>query len=323
MASIKNANVLVSGGAGFVGSNIADRLVKQGNEVIVYDNLSSGNKRFLKDSLDKITFIKGDLLDKKKLTDALKGVDYVFHMAANADIKDNLIAPEKCLEQNTIATSNLLEAMRANNVRKIAFASTGSVYGEPLIHPTPEDAPFPIQTSMYGASKLACEGLLEAYSVGYGFNVCIFRFVSLMGERYTHGCVFDFYKKLLKNPKELSILGDGKQRKSYLYIKDCLEAMFKAIGSSNQNLSIYNLGHDEYIGVTAIADIVCRELGLDDVKYRYAGGERGWVGDSPFIHLDITKIKSLGWKPTKTIPECVETTVSWLKENEWVFEERK
>jgi UDP-glucose 4-epimerase len=323
MASIKNAKVFVSGGAGFVGSHIADRLVKHGNEVIVYDNLSSGNKKFLKDSLENITFIKGDLLDKKKLTCSLKGVDYVFHMAANADIKDNLSAPEKCLEQNTIATSNLLEAMRTNNVRKIAFASTGSVYGEPLIHPTPEDAPFPTQTSMYGASKLACEGLLEAYSVGYGYKVSIFRFVSLMGERYTHGCVFDFYKKMRENPKELLILGNGKQRKSYLYIKDCVDAMFKAIDSSKQDLRIYNLGHDDYMGVTAIADIVCRELGLEDVKYRYSGGERGWVGDSPFIHLDITKIKSLGWKPTKTIPECVKTTVSWLKDNEWIFDERK
>ena len=323
MTSIKNAKVLVSGGAGFVGSHIVDRLVKLGNEVTVYDNLSSGNKRFLEDSIGKVTFIKGDLLDKKKLTGALKEVDYVFHMAANADIKDNLIAPEKCLEQNTIATSNLLEAMRANNVSNIAFASTGSVYGEPLIYPTPEDAPFPVQTSMYGASKLACEGLLEAYSVGYGYNVCIFRFVSLMGERYTHGCVFDFYKKLLKNPKELPILGNGKQRKSYLYINDCVEAIFKALSASKQNLNIYNLGHDDYIGVTAIADIVCRELGLEDVKYIYSGGERGWAGDSPFIHLDITRMKSLGWKPTKTIPECVRTTVSWLKENEWVFEERK
>ncbi|MFZ2455035.1 MAG: NAD-dependent epimerase/dehydratase family protein [Candidatus Altiarchaeia archaeon] len=323
MARIKNRKVLISGGAGFVGSHIADRLVKQGNEVIVYDNLSSGNKMFLTDSIDDITFIKGDLLDKKKLAGALKGVDYVFHMAANADIKDNLLAPEKCLEQNTIATGNILEAMRANEVKGIAFASTGSVYGESLIHPTPEDAPFPTQTSMYGASKLACEGLLQAYSVGYGFNVHIFRFVSLMGERYTHGCVFDFYKKLSKNPKELPILGNGKQRKSYLYIKDCIEAMFKAIGSTKQDLNIYNLGHDDYIGVIAIADIVCEELGLTDVKYKYSGGERGWVGDSPFIHLDITKMKSLGWKPTKTIPECVKTTVSWLKENEWVFEARK
>lgn len=250
-------------------------------------------------------------------------MDYVFHMAANADIKDNLFEPEKCLKQNTVATSNMLEAMRAADVKGISFASTGSVYGEPDVYPTPEDAPFPVQTSMYGASKLACEGLLEAYSTGFGFKVRIFRFVSLMGERYTHGCVFDFYRKLSRNKKELLILGNGKQRKSYLYVKDCVDAMFMAIDAAKQDLNIYNLGHDECIEVTAIADIVCEELGLDNVRYRYAGGERGWVGDSPFIHLDITKIKALGWKPTKSVTECVKSTVSWLKDNEWVFKERK
>jgi len=322
MAQIRNRRVLVSGGAGFVGSHIVDRLVSYGNEVIVYDNLSTGNKNFRGFNRQHI-FIKGDLLDKKRLISALHGVDYVFHMAANADIKDNLFEPEKCLKQNTVATSNMLEAMRAADVKGISFASTGSVYGEPDVYPTPEDAPFPVQTSMYGASKLACEGLLEAYSTGFGFKVRIFRFVSLMGERYTHGCVFDFYRKLSRNKKELLILGNGKQRKSYLYVKDCVDAMFMAIDAAKQDLNIYNLGHDECIEVTAIADIVCEELGLDNVRYRYAGGERGWVGDSPFIHLDITKIKALGWKPTKSVTECVKSTVSWLKDNEWVFKERK
>lgn len=321
MLELSNKRILVTGGAGFVGSHIVDKLVEKSNKVIVFDNLSTGDKRFLQESIDRIDFIKSDLLDKESLNKALKDVDFVFHMAANADVKNNLNEPQKCLEQNTVATSNLLEAMRKNNVKAIAFASTGSVYGEPEIFPTPEEAPFPVQTSMYGSSKLACEGLLQSYAEGYGFNVFIFRFVSLMGERYSHGCVFDFYKKLLKDPKNLEILGDGKQRKSYLYVKDCINAMFIAIGksgNSDSRVNIYNLGHDKYIEVTPIAEIVCKVLKLEP-KFRYTGGKRGWIGDSPFIHLDISRIKSLGWRPTLSIEECIKVTTKWLSNNKWAL----
>jgi len=318
---LKGKNVLVTGGAGFVGSHLVDKLVQEGNKVIVFDNLSTGNLRFLEESIDKIELVQRDLFsDKDDLDKAMKGVDFVFHLAANADIKLNLKEPLKCLDQNTIVTSNVLEAMRKNGVKDIAFSSTGSVYGEPKVHPTPEDAPFPVQTSMYGASKLAGEGLLQAYSEGYGFNVYIFRFVSLMGERYSHGCVFDFYKKLMQDYTQLEILGNGKQRKSYLYVKDCINAMFTVIENSKERLNIYNLGHDEFIEVTPIANLVCDELGLQDVKFVYSGGERGWVGDSPFIHLDISKIKKLGWKRTLSIEECVRKTANWIKENDWVVE---
>jgi len=314
---------LVTGGAGFVGSHIVDRLLKEGHEVIVYDNMCTGNKKFLENSIKKIKFIKADLLDTKKLNEAMIGVEFVFHLAANADIKDNLKNPIKCLEQNSVATSNVLEAMRANGVSKIMFSSTGSVYGEPDQFPTPETYKFPIQTSMYAASKMYCEGLLEAYSTGYGFKVYIFRFVSLMGERYTHGCIFDFYRQLLKNPKELPILGNGKQKKSYLYINDCMNAIFTAIKNSKENITIVNLGTEEYIEVNKIADIICEELKLKNVKYKYSGGERGWVGDSPFILLDVKEMKSLGWKPEVTIDQSVRKTINWLKENQWVYEERK
>ena len=303
----------VTGGAGFVGSTIVDRIISDGHEVIVYDNLSTGNIRFLDKSIHKIKFIKGDLLDIKKLTKSMKGAEFVFHMAANADIKDNLKYPTKCLEQNSIVTSNVLEAMRYNGIKNIAFASTGSVYGEPEQFPTPETYKFPIQTSLYAASKMYCEGLLEAYSIGYGFKVYIFRFVSLMGERYTHGCIFDFYKQLLKNPKKLIILGNGKQKKSYLYIQDCIDAIFIAIKNSKENITIVNMGTEEYISVNKIADIVCKELGLKNVKYAYSGGERGWIGDSPFILLDVKKMKALGWKPTLTIEQSVHKTINWLK----------
>jgi UDP-glucose 4-epimerase len=310
---------LVTGGAGFVGSHIVDRLVAQGHDVVVIDNLSHGRMEFLEGVKERITFIRGDLLDEKILSSAVEGCDFVFHMAANADVKENLTEPTKCLYQNTVATSNLLEAMRKAGVRRIAFASTGSIYGEPDLHPTPEDAPFPTQTSMYGASKLGCEGLLEAYAVGFGFQVYIFRFVSLMGERYTHGCVFDFSKKLLKNPRRLEILGNGKQQKSYLYVKDCVDAMFTSIAASKELITICNIGHDAYIDVTAIAQIVCDELGLREVEFVYTGGERGWVGDSPFIYLDIKRIKALGWSPKVSIQDSVRTTVRWIQQNQWIL----
>jgi len=310
---------LVTGGAGFIGSHIVDRLLKEKYEVIVYDNLSTGNKKFLETSIKKIKFIQGDLLDTKTLSKSLENIDIVFHMAANADIKENLKDPTRCLEQNTIATSNLLEAMRKNNVKKIVFASTGSVYGEPNIFPTPENAPFPTQTSMYSASKLACEGLLESYSEGYDFQVYIFRFVSIMGERYSHGCVFDFYKKLKKDRSNLDILGDGKQKKSYLYVQDCINAIFTVLNKSKEKLNIYNLGNEDVINVDKIAETICKRLKLNP-KFNYSGGTRGWVGDSPFILLDIKKIRSLGWKPTLTIEQCIIKTLEWIKDNEWVLE---
>jgi UDP-glucose 4-epimerase len=317
---LTDKRILVTGGAGFIGSHIADRLVQLGNEVTVYDNLSTGSSRFLEGSQDKVRFIHEDLLHRDAVSDAMKNIDIVFHMAANADIKDNLKEPNKCLDQNTIVTSNVLEAMRANGVKRIAFASSSCVYGEPDVIPTPEDAPFPIQTSIYGASKLACEGLLQAYAVGYGITVYIFRLVSLMGERYTHGCVFDFYRKLRQHSERLEILGDGKQKKSFLYIQECIDAMFKVIRSVNERINIFNLGHVDIIEVTNIAKIVCSQLGYPKARFDYVGGTRGWVGDSPFVHLDITKTRSLGWVPSVSITDCVRKTVKWLQENTWVLD---
>jgi UDP-glucose 4-epimerase len=317
---VTNKKILVTGGAGFIGSHLVDRLVRLGNQVTVYDNLSSGNRRFLERSLDKIKIIHEDLLHRDAISDALKNIDIVFHMAANADIKDNLKEPIKCLDQNIIVTSNVLEAMRTNGVKRIAFASSSCVYGEPEVIPTPEDAPFPIQTSIYGASKLACEGLLQAYAVGYGFTIYIFRLVSMMGERYTHGCVFDFCKKLFHDSKRLEILGDGKQKKSFLYIQECIDAMFKVIQSTKNKINIYNLGHEDIIEVTPVAKLVCSQLGLKNVRFNYVGGIRGWVGDNPFVHLDINKAKSLGWRPTLSIAECVRKTVAWLQDNTWALD---
>ena len=313
----------VSGGAGFIGSNLVDRLLDVGHEVTVYDNLSTGLLQFLEyaKDFDRFRLVEGDLLDEDTLSEAIAGHEFVFHLAANADVRFGTEHPRRDLEQNTIVTNNVLEAMRKNGISKIAFASTGSVYGDATVIPTPENAPFPIQTSLYAASKLAGEGLIAAYCGGFGFQSWIFRFVSILGERYTHGHVFDFYRKLKQNPSRLEVLGNGKQRKSYLYIQDCIDAMLFALEKSNESVNVLNLGVDGYCEVNDSIGWICEELGVSP-KLEYSGGDRGWIGDNPFIFLDTSKIRDLGWKPKLSIQDGVLKTIQYLKTNEWVFEER-
>ena len=272
-------------------------------------------------NFDRFRLVEGDLLDEGSLSEAIAGQEFVFHLAANADVRFGTEHPRRDLEQNTIATNNVLEAMRKNGINKIAFASTGSVYGDATVIPTPENAPFPIQTSLYAASKLAGEGLIAAYCGGFGFQSWIFRFVSILGERYTHGHVFDFYRKLKQNPSRLEVLGDGKQRKSYLYIQDCIDAMLFALEKSNESVNVLNLGVDGYCEVNDSIGWICEELGVTP-KLEYSGGDRGWIGDNPFIFLDTSKIRDLGWKPKLSIQDGVLKTIQYLKTNEWVFEEK-
>ena len=313
----------VSGGAGFIGSNLVDRLLDVGHEVTVYDNLSTGLLQFLEYArdFDRFRLVEGDLLDEDSLSEAIAGHEFVFHLAANADLRFGTEHPRRDLEQNTIVTNNVLEAMRKNGISKIAFASTGSVYGDATVIPTPENAPFPIQTSLYAASKMAGEGLIAAYYGGFGFQSWIFRFVSILGERYTHGHVFDFYRKLKQNPSRLEVLGNGKQRKSYLYIQDCIDAMLFALEKSNESVNVLNLGVDGYCEVNDSIGWICEELGVTP-KLEYSGGDRGWIGDNPFIFLDTSNIRDLGWKPKLSIQDGVLKTIQYLKTNEWVFEER-
>lgn len=315
-------SVFVTGAAGFVGSNLVDRLLRDGHRVVGYDNFSTGQRRFVEEAgrSDRFTLVEGDTLDLEHLTTAMRGCDFVFHLAANADVRFGIEHPRKDLEQNTIATFNVLEAMRANGIRRVAFSSTGSIYGEPDVHPTPETAPFPVQTSLYGASKLAGEGLIQAYCEGFGFQGYIFRFVSILGERYSHGHVFDFYQRLRANPNELTILGNGLQRKSYLYVQDCIDAMLIAIERAHDKVNIFNLGTDEYCQVNNSIGWITGHLGLDPVR-TYAGGERGWIGDSPFIFLDTAKIQSLGWKPKLSIGEGIIKTLDYLRANPWLLDE--
>lgn len=312
---------IVTGAAGFIGSHLVDSLLAKGNSVLGIDNLSTGNIRFLDSALksNRFEFLQRDLLDEKALDGALTSdTEMVFHLAANADVRNGLLNPRRDLEQNTIVTWNVLEAMRKAGVKKIAFSSTGSVYGETAVIPTPETCPFPLQTSLYGASKVAAEGLISSYAEGCGFQATIFRFVSILGERYTHGHVYDFIQKLQADSSRLEILGNGKQRKSYLYIADCIAAIHTALEKSNPaRVEVYNLGTDEYCDVDQSVDVICRTMKLDP-RREYTGGDRGWVGDNPFIFLDCQKIKSQGWKAEKTIFESVEITVKYLLENPWV-----
>jgi len=315
--------VIVTGCAGFIGSTLVDRLLQESHQVVGVDNFSTGQRRFLDGALKNPAFklTEMDLLDLDALKFAFIGGEAVFHLSANADVRFGTNHPRRDLEQNTIATYNVLEAMRANGIKKIAFSSTGSVYGESPVVPTPEDGPFPVQTSLYGASKAAGEGLISAYCEGFGFQACIFRFVSILGERYTHGHVFDFYKQLRKDPSCLRVLGNGKQRKSYLYIQDCLDAIVLAVETAKEKVNIFNLGLDGYCQVNDSIGWICREMGMSP-KLEYSGGERGWVGDNPFIFLDTKKIQSLGWKPKVSIEDGVVRTVRWLRKNEWVLEAR-
>jgi UDP-glucose 4-epimerase len=313
----------VTGGAGFIGSSLVDRLLATGHDVVAFDNFSTGQRQFLFEAIHhpRFTLVEGDALDSSALTRGMKGCDIVFHLAANADVRFGLDHPNKDLQQNTVATFNVLEAMRANGIMRIAFSSTGSVYGEAQVFPTPENAPFPVQTSLYGASKLAGEALISAYGAGFGFEGCIFRFVSIVGERYTHGHVVDFYRSLQSDPTRLRVLGDGRQRKSYLYVGDCLDAMLLAMEKTRGTIEIYNLGTDEYCQVTDSIEWICERLGLHPTL-EFTGGDRGWIGDNPFIFLDTARIRSLGWKPRLSIRDGILRTLDYLHQNPALLEAR-
>jgi len=311
----------VTGSAGFIGSTVVDRLLALDYEVVGLDNFSTGKRMNLADAEEspRFTQVEADILDSDAVRKACDGCDIIFHLAANADVRFGTHHPYRDLEQNVLGTYSVLEAMRATGVRNIAFSSTGSVYGEATTFPTPEDAPFPVQTSLYGASKASCEGLISAYCEGFDFTAFIFRFVSILGERYSHGHVFDFYKKLKENPTRLQVLGDGHQRKSYLYVQDCIEAMLLAVEQATDQVNIFNLGQDDYCEVNDSIGWITEHLGISPVL-EYTGGDRGWVGDNPFIFLDCSSIKALGWRPRVSIRDGVIKTLDFLIAEQWVLE---
>jgi UDP-glucose 4-epimerase len=313
----------VTGGAGFIGSHIVDRLARIAANVTVYDNFSTGREQFISHHAGnpKIRIVRADVLNSERLKQEMVNCDFVFHLQANADVRGGMQRTQVDLEQNTIATWNVLEAIRVNEIKHLVFASSAAVYGEPDVFPTPESYA-PLQTSLYGASKLACEAMVQAYSEYFGITCYIFRFVSWIGERYSHGVIFDFVKKLRGNAQMLEVLGDGKQRKSYLDVIDGVDGIFYAIEHGKELKNVFNLGHDEFIKVLELADVVVEELGLTGVRYRMTGGERGWLGDSPFVHLDTTKLKALGWRPQVSIERGIRSTVRYLQAHPQVLERR-
>lgn len=310
---------LVTGGAGFIGSHIVDRLLKEGNSVIVFDNFSTGRDLFLKHNLKNPNFalVKGDIKDARLLNKTMSGVDFVFHLAAHADVRSGFEDHFIDHVQNLEMTQNVLEAMYKNNVKNIAFSSTSSVYGDATVHPTPEDYPFE-PTSLYGATKAACETYINTYASYYGMRSYIFRFVSFIGERYTHGIMVDVLRKIKKNPKVIELFSDGAPRKSSLYVKDGIEAIFTVIKKSKEQFNVYNIGHDQVLRVKNIVDAILNAADSKKTKKKWLGKVSNWKGDNEFVHLQNTKLKKLGWKPTLTIEEGISKTVEYILQNKIV-----
>lgn len=305
---------LVTGGAGFIGSHLIDRLVARGDTVSVVDNLSSGVIEFIQEHIDSgaVTFHNADLKDLNGLIPLMDGVDMVYHLAANPDIRLGTKITDTDLKEGTIATYNVLEAMRLSGVGKIAFASSSVVYGEGAPMPTPEDHGPCLPISLYGASKQAGEGLIGSWVGTFGLQAWIFRFANIIGERGTHGVIFDFIHKLKADPSRLEVLGNGLQEKSYMEVGDCVDAILHVIENTDDKINLYNLGSDDTCSVRNIAAIVVRETGCDGASIEYTGGDRGWAGDIPKAMLAINRLKKLGFKVNYDSEEAVAYTTRVL-----------
>jgi UDP-glucose 4-epimerase len=314
--------VVVTGGSGFIGSNLCRRLLDDGCEVVCVDDLSTGRRRFLEPIADHASFemVELDLLDPgDTLLRLLRGSDAVAHLAANADVRFGWDHPEHDLEQNVIVSHHVLEAVRHAGVSTLLFTSTGSVYGEATVIPTPETAPFPVQTSLYAASKLAVEAFTQAYAEKLGTRAIIVRFVSVLGPHYTHGHVIDFVRSLRRDPTRLHVLGDGTQRKSYLHVDDCVGAVSRLLRDDSA-AGVFNLGVDDTCTVRESIGWICERLGVSPTL-EFSGGRQGWVGDNPHIHLAIDRILATGWAPRWSIREAVEATVDWLVDQDWLVDD--
>lgn len=304
----------VTGGAGFIGCHLVDRLMQGNNDVTVFDNLSSGRRAFMEHhrNNNNFEFVQADLLGLREVKKAIKGYDIVFHLAANPDARLGIENTDLDMKQETIATYNVLEAMRVNKIKKIVFSSSGTIYGETPVIPLSEDYGPVLPISLYGAGKVASEGLISAFCHTFDMQAWIFRFANIVGERGTHGVIFDFINKLKKNPRELEILGDGTQEKPYLYAKDCIEGIIFGLENSNERVNVFTLGCDSSTDVTTIANMVVKEMDLKNVRFKYTGGDRGWPGDVPQVRFNCGKINNLGWKARYTSDEAVRLAVKVL-----------
>lgn len=313
MRSGSSEKVLVTGGAGFIGSHVVDRLLADGHEVVVFDNMTSGKMEFIAHHLNDPHFklINGDLLQPDQVLKACNDVGQVFHLAANPDVRIGASNTRMHFDQNVLATYNLLDAMHRQHVKEIAFTSSSTIYGQANIVPTPEDYGPLVPISMYGASKLACEAMITAYCHTFDMRSWIFRFANIIGDRGTHGIIVDFIHKLKRDPAHLEILGDGKQSKSYLYVRECVDAMMLVVLKGNDQVNIFNIGSEDTISATRIGEIVAEEMALDP-EFKYTGGSQGWKGDVPKMMLSIEKLKALGWKPGVGSEESVRVTARSL-----------
>lgn len=314
MQNTKLSKYFITGGAGFIGGHLVDRLMNEGNQVTVYDNLVTGKKQWIAHHIGKedFQFIQADLLDFETLRQAMVGHEIVWHLAANTDIVKGNQITDLDLKSCTIGTYNTLEAMRQNDINKLLFASSATVYGDAPPIPLSETYGPLLPISLYGAGKLACEGMISAYSHLFGIKAWIYRFGNVVGGKMWHGVICDFIQKLKQNPKELKILGDGNQEKNYFLIEDCIDGMLCAFQKSDSQCDVYNLGCEASVTVTRIAQIVVEEIGLKDVEFKYTGGRRGWPGDVPFVHFDVGKMAKLGWRASHTSEDAVREAAKRL-----------
>lgn len=303
----------ITGGAGFIGSALVERLLNEGHTVIVYDNMSTGKSEFLKKfgENSKFKFVKGNLLDFNKLKKSMKGADFVWHLAANADVKQGVENTKLDLEQGVLTTYNVLEAMRQNSIKKIAFSSSSVVYGEAKKIPTPEDYGPLVPVSFYGASKLSAEAEICAFCGSFDFTAYIFRFANVIGRNATHGILADFLKKIKQTPDKLEVLGDGTQKKSYILVDDCVDAMIHVTKTAKEKVNIYNIGSQDQISVKRIAELFIEQSG-SNAKIVYTGGKRGWAGDVPNMMLSTRKLSTLGWKTRHTSEDAVKLTIRYI-----------
>jgi UDP-glucose 4-epimerase len=307
---------LVTGGAGFIGSHLIDRLVSRGDTVVVIDNLSSGNLDFIQNHIDsgKVSLVRGDITNYQDVLSAMSGIECVFHLAANPDIRLGTKITDTDLQQGTIATYNIVEAMRIEGVNKIAFASSSVVYGEDAPMPTPENHGPCLPISLYGASKQAGEGLISSWVGTFGLQAWIFRFANIIGTRGTHGVIFDFIHKLKADPSRLEVLGNGLQEKSYMEVGDCVDGILHVMANSNDSVNLFNLGSHDTASVKRIAEIVVEETGCTGASIEYTGGDRGWAGDIPRAMLAIDKMLEIGFDVNYNSEEAIRHTARALIE---------
>lgn len=304
----------VTGGAGFIGGHVVERLMNEGHQVTVYDNLLTGKKQWIEHHIGKdgFRFVQADILDLNRLKAEIAGHDIVWHLAANTDIVKGNEITDFDLKNCTIGTYNVLEAMNQNGIKKLMFASSATVYGDsgPIALAETYGPLLPI--SLYGSGKLACEALISAYCHLFDMQAWIYRFGNVVGGKMWHGVIYDFIQKLKRNPKELEILGDGKQEKNYFMIEDCIDGMLCAFQNSKAQYDVYNLGCADSVTVTGIAGIVAEEMGLKDVVFKYTGGKRGWRGDVPLVRFNVDKMIKIGWKASHTSADAVRIAAKRL-----------